>query len=63
LRRIHIDDARRNLFPRQNWALQQLEDLEQFFPNPDIKAGAGARRSDMQTKNESGVIPYEKGRN
>ena len=63
LRRIHIDDARRNLFPRQNWALQQLEDLEQFFPNSDIKAGAGARRSDMQTKNESGVIPYEKGRN
>ena len=31
LRQIHIDDARQNLFPRQDWALQQLGNLERFF--------------------------------
>ena len=31
LRRIHIDDARQNLFSRQEWALQQLESLARFF--------------------------------
>ena len=35
LRRIHIDDARRNLFPRQSWAFQQLEKLVRFFPDED----------------------------
>ena len=33
LRRIHTDDARRNLFPRQDWALRQLEKLGRFFPD------------------------------
>ena len=33
LRRIHIDDVRRNLFPRQDWALRQLEKLGRFFPD------------------------------
>ncbi len=33
LKRIHIDDARRNLFPRQDWAFRQLENLERFFPD------------------------------
>ena len=32
LKRIHIDDARQNLFPRQDWALRQLGNLGQFFP-------------------------------
>lgn len=32
LRQIHIDDARRNLFTRKDWALRQLENLGQFFP-------------------------------
>ena len=31
LRQIHIDDARRNLFPRQGWALQQLGNLGRLF--------------------------------
>ena len=31
LRQIHIDDAKRNLFPRQGWALRQLGNLGQFF--------------------------------
>ena len=31
LRQIHVDDARKNLFPRQDWALQQLGNLERFF--------------------------------
>ena len=36
LRQLHIDDARRNLFPRKEWALAQLEKLETFFPEePD----------------------------
>ena len=33
LRQIHIDDARQNLFSRQDWAFQQLEQLERFFPD------------------------------
>ena len=33
LRQIHIDDARQNLFPRQDWALQQLGNLGKFFPD------------------------------
>ena len=33
LRQIHIDDARRNLFSRQDWALQQLEKLSRCFPD------------------------------
>ena len=33
LRQIHIDDVRQNLFPRQDWALQQLGSLGRFFPD------------------------------
>ena len=32
LRQLHIDDARRNLFPRREWALRQVESLARFFP-------------------------------
>ena len=32
LRRMHINDARTNLFPRRDWALQQVKNLAQFFP-------------------------------
>ena len=35
LRKIHIDDARQNLFARQAWALRQLENLERFLPDGD----------------------------
>ena len=35
LRQIHIDDARQNLFPRQDWAFQQLGNLGRFFPAQD----------------------------
>ncbi len=31
MRRLHIDDARRNLLPRREWALRQVEDLARFF--------------------------------
>ncbi len=31
LRQLHINDVRENLFPRQDWALQQLENLSRFF--------------------------------
>lgn len=36
LRQIHIDDARRNLFPRKEWALQQMESLNVVLP--DVQA-------------------------
>lgn len=38
LRRIHIDDARQNLFSRQDWAFRQLEKLGRLFPNESGRA-------------------------
>lgn len=32
LRLLHVNDARTNLFPRRDWALQQVKNLTQFFP-------------------------------
>lgn len=35
LRQIHIDDARQNLFTRQDWAIRQLGNLGRFFLDGD----------------------------
>ncbi len=32
LRNLHIADARKNLFPRQEWALAQINKLDEYFP-------------------------------
>lgn len=41
LRQLHINDARKNLFTRKDWALQQLGNLEQFFPVIQSQPSAG----------------------
>jgi hypothetical protein len=28
---LHIADARKNLFPRQEWALAQINKLDEYF--------------------------------
>ena len=32
LRNLHIADARKNLFPRQDWAFAQINKLDKYFP-------------------------------